>query len=35
MNIESGSRNDMLKFVARQVLGMDLPQFSGKVNLTA
>jgi hypothetical protein len=32
MSIEYGSRNDMWKFLARKVLGIDLLQFSGDVN---
>jgi hypothetical protein len=29
MSVEDGSRNDVSKFLARQVLGMDLLQFCG------
>jgi hypothetical protein len=31
MSIEGESRNDMSKFLARQVIGLDLPRFSGDV----
>jgi hypothetical protein len=31
MNVDGCSHNDMSKFLARQVLGMDLPKFSGDV----
>jgi hypothetical protein len=31
MNVDGCSRNDMSKFLARQVLGMDLPKFSSDV----
>jgi hypothetical protein len=32
MNVDGCSRNDMLKFLARQVLGMDLPKLSGVIS---
>jgi hypothetical protein len=31
VNVDGCSRNDMSKFLARKVLGMDLPKFSGNI----